>query len=149
MGALLTPKEFNTLNRYIGDIADRLRLSDWRLMLMYAPCTDDDAWASIEPSPQKHSAEIRVCEGFRDMEPEVQRACIVHELLHLHLVRAENVIRCDLCDTKALSQSHYEQVWYSYVRLMEYGIEDIAQSIAQVFPLIPWETEADDGTPTD
>jgi hypothetical protein len=136
--ACLTKPQFDIVGEYIRNMADALGLRDWHLFLKYEPPDDAETGAMVVPIEGRKHASIYLCEDFRDLKPENQREYIVHELLHLHFQPACDVIRADLWESNALSFSQHRQVWESFKRLMEYGVDGVTEHIAGFFPLIEW-----------
>jgi hypothetical protein len=60
-----------------------MRLRDWRFDIVLVP--ELDSMASIECTPNRQHAVIRLGEQYFDSDAEQQRHCLVHELVHPHL----------------------------------------------------------------
>ncbi|MCE5200832.1 MAG: hypothetical protein ABFD54_05755 [Armatimonadota bacterium] len=134
----------NPLCVYIREVADKLGLRDWELILKDESPQDEDALAEIVPVEGRKRASIYLNKNFRDLSLGEQRHTIVHELLHCHLKSATDIIRLDLWESRVLSQSVYDVLIGGYRRQIEYAVDAIADAVACHFPLIEWDTN----TPT-
>lgn len=133
----MTDSEWKALGRYVRDMANRLGLRDWLIMLHREPPPDQSAGAYVEATPNRKYADIWVCRDFRDLPAETQRHYVVHELLHLHFCDAGDHL-CDLVAGGILSQASADQAGNTLKRVIEYGVDGVAYEIARLYPLIPW-----------
>lgn len=111
---------------YVRDLADRMRLKDWSIDIVETP-SDDGAEASVWFSDYYRQANVRLSEDFLDGEPEVQRATLVHELLHCLIQRVDVLV------TNETEGSLKRAI----KRDLEYTVEELAQVIAPHMPLPP------------
>ena len=138
----MTEQDYATLSDYITTIARALGLGHWSIRLSEEAACSPDAYAEVNPTDQRFHVVIRVCRDFRSLTPQIQRESIVHELLHLPYQPAVDVIRLDLWEARALSQSTYDALYKAFSRQMEYATDCLAGAVARLLPCISWEGEA-------
>jgi hypothetical protein len=126
-------RDFTRYGRYIRRVADQMMLQAWTFTLMHDPPERDDALAVVEPWDGRKAARIWLCVDFDTFTPEVQRHTIVHEMLHMHMTGASDVMRLDTCDH--LSQAVYDTLMSAFKRQVEYAVDGIADSVSEFFPL--------------
>ena len=87
-----TARRRRTLERYVADLAPRMRLADWTITVLWeeasgasAKALPDDALATITPQPSSKHACIRVSPLLLTLTPTEQTQALVHELVHCHL----------------------------------------------------------------
>jgi hypothetical protein len=137
----MTPDQREWLERYLAELACALDLDPWRITVRTDPPTadygdpDDPPLASIDPTYGRRVASLRVVEDFFDLTPAVQRETLLHELLHLYMHPASEVIRCGV--GKWIGQAAYEVLLEAFKQQIEYGVDGIAVAIAERFPLPP------------
>jgi hypothetical protein len=97
--------------------------------------TDKDAWAIIEVCRQHDTAWIQVAwpEFFDSKTPDEQRRYLVHELIHIHLDRSDQM----MCD---LSTMFPENTATTFAKArhkveIEFATERLARIIAPFMPL--------------
>lgn len=130
----MTRDQAEALQAYVWEIRDMLRLRHWDVFLA-AEQAEDDANASVHPTPGKFVAGIRLAEHWFDRTPEDQRNDIVHELLHLvHRDQAE-VIRCGLQDSGYLPAKAFALLWRLFELHTEAMVDHLAGVLAPVMPL--------------
>ena len=135
----MTDAEYKVLEAYIRDMADRMGLRDWVVDLS-KEYPGDDALASVNPTNCRKHAVVRISRYFwTECTSEEQRQTICHELTHLHLINAMDVIRKDLYMAHSISQDTYDVLYQSFKRQIEYGVDGIADEWSKVMPLIEWE----------
>lgn len=139
----MSDADFEELCRYLRAIADDLALRDWTIVVKREPA-ETGANAQVRPIVGRKLAELRFAWDFRDDLPERQRHTVVHELLHLHFASAQHAIEFDLAKHHALNDHEHEIIWQSFLRQFEYGIDGIADGVAERFPLIAWPLEVND-----
>lgn len=111
---------------YFRDLADRLRLRDWTIVVKDGVPADADALASCECVYGRKRAAIRLSDDFLDDAPEDQRHTAVHELLHCHLDDAY-YFAANRMGTEAEKEAHN--------RFTEKAIDGLADAIAPMMPL--------------
>jgi hypothetical protein len=94
---------------------------------------DGDAEATVEVVGTRKRATIRLCFDFEELTPEIQRHNILHELVHIHMSGATELVRCDLC--KSLGQAAYDIFEMGFRRQMELGIDEVTRVIEFGFPM--------------
>jgi len=79
-------KQFKELTRYMRWVADEIGLRDWTLTIRRSPLDiDDDAFARVDCTYGRRLATVTLCKDFAQLDHDVQRHCLLHELLHCHL----------------------------------------------------------------
>ena len=129
---------------YLRDLADRLLLRDWEILLQREYPPQDDCWAHIEISHQRNVAWVRVAwpEFFIQKTQEEQRSALVHELLHCHLDRIDMPMRqlAEMFPENTATQFAAKEE----CRLNELATDNLAAIIAPFMPLPPrFPTEPD------
>lgn len=128
-------RDRKALGRYIRAVADEMGLRDWNLHLLNEPADDDcNAQACIIYGRKR--ASIRVCEGFRDFEPERIRHSVVHELIHCHTAAMDNLVEHDLDEHLGIPTAAIFHAGYR--RHAEYAVDGLADALAPHMPLIEW-----------
>ena len=112
---------------YVRDIADRIGLKDWVIVLGDEPA-DDGNDAQIKCIYGHQRAMLWLDPEFADFTPDKQRGTIVHELIHCHLARMSHASR------------HVESVLGPvagplFSSVIEDGEEQAAESLAVVLAL--------------
>lgn len=128
-------RDRKTLARYIRQAADALELRDWTFDLMRKP-SEEDAYAMVWPTYGQRNARIAFCANFRDLEPELQRGTVVHELIHCHLAALQSQMENDL--DGHLSSVAESLFFRSVRRNLEYAVDGLERAIAPCLPLIDW-----------
>lgn len=131
----MTEPEWATLAEYVRWVANEMELRDWTINVLYRPC-ENDAYATIYPTFGRKVADIHFHEDFRGYSADVQRHTVVHELVHLHVEAAGNMVRRDL--ETLLGQGADLIFWNGFKRQLEYGVDGIAMAIAKHMPHIAW-----------
>jgi hypothetical protein len=140
----MTETDWDTLEAYILNMAERLHLRDWEIDFSRDDTDGDKTLASASLQYEAKRVTIQVSAGFREsLNAYEQRETIIHELLHCHLWSANCVVARDLWNTRALSESTHRLLQESFQRQEELAINAISAAIAQHYPLIDWEGRAD------
>lgn len=128
-------RDRRALAAYIRSVADAMGLRDWEIRLSDDWAKDDVA-ATIRAAHGRKFAKVSVARGFRNESPEDQRDTIVHELIHLHLEPAADMVYRDL--EKLLGRPADAVFTNAFDRNLEYGIDGLACALARHMPLIQW-----------
>lgn len=120
---------------YIRDLANRLGLRDWCLHLMHRPPDDEQALASVQRTYGRKHAQIFLCEDWTEMHQEVQRAAVVHELLHVQQAFLNTYVSHSV--PQAMSRREYDIWWEGYRQHEEYVVDGLADNIALLLPMPP------------
>jgi len=142
----VTEPEWKELSRYIRWCGDELGLRDWHFELLRDAPTGNSGSISATEVVQ---AQIAITYGrrlgciyvgvdFRRYKPEVQRQCVVHELIHCHMDQIRSVIKNELFGSDRLTLSEYAMIKSAFVRAEENATDALAAAIAKQFPLIEW-----------
>ena len=111
-----------SLLEYIGKLQAAMALQDWTIGVS-EEVPDVDCNATIEPVCGRKLATISLAEDFDILSPEVQRHCIVHELIHCHLAQVTHLGEL---------MSEPTCIWRS---IIEYTTDGLADAIAPLLPL--------------
>jgi hypothetical protein len=76
---------------YLAKLQTLMRLSDWEITVSFDTVADDDCYAEIKPAKDQRRAELVFGKQFFFCTSADQRQTLVHELLHLHVVNAEEM----------------------------------------------------------
>lgn len=131
----VTKKDRKALIAYIRSTADAMGLRDWDIRL-------DEEWAqqgkaaSVQAAYGRKFARIWIGREFRTESPEDQRNTVVHELIHLHLESAGDMVFSDL--EKILGRPADAVFTNGFSRQLEYGVDALACALAPHMPLIEW-----------
>jgi hypothetical protein len=117
-------RDRKALFAYIRSTADEMGLRDWEIRL------------SDEPAREGKGASVGCVFGRKFASPEDQRDTIVHELIHLHLEPASDMVYRDL--EKILGRPADAAFTNGFDRQLEYAIDGLAGALAQHTPLIEW-----------
>lgn len=130
-----TPEQREAVGRYVRTIADQMGLRDWAFSLMYDPAAND-ALAMITPVYGRKVASIWFCRAFAELEIEVIRQSICHELVHTMV----NPITTTLEEIgpRLLGDSAWLVLWKATKERVELATDQIADAIAPTLPLLDW-----------
>lgn len=70
---------------YIIELASLLNLGQWTIKISPLPPEDSDALATCRVTAGQQLATIRLSPSIIATDPDEQRSCILHELIHIHL----------------------------------------------------------------
>ena len=115
---------------YVRQLADTLRLRDWRIEVYEDAPADSTATASCCPVQGRKFAVIRLGESFLTDPPDDQRHTLTHELLHCHLGPMTRMIEAHDGLPPAANLA------------MEYCVDGLADAIAPLLPLPPASTRS-------
>lgn len=110
---------------YLRQLADAMRLRDWTVEIEPEEPEDPNEQAHVVCIYGRKCARVRLSDGFLTDAPEEQRQGLVHELIHCHF---------DMANQTAL-EAMPEPVQDVYRRLVEYGVDGLADAIAPLLPL--------------
>jgi hypothetical protein len=97
---MMKKKPYNVIE-YARSIAKLMGLGEWTLVLD-SGLACEDCLAEIDAIYGQRLAKLALCKQLDTIDPETQRATIVHELLHVHL-------------------AHYSQLGYDMLNALENG----------------------------
>lgn len=129
---VLAAEAVQALEGYLALASKVLRLDGWKVSISPVPA-DDDAVAQIDAPWAQRRAEVRLGAEFWVSGPEDQRDALVHELLHLVLMPAWQMVD-ELLDEE-LSARAARIGWLAFTQHMEYSIDQLASVIAPQLPL--------------
>ncbi len=115
---------------YVRQLADVLRLRDWRVEVSEELPAGSDAIASCAPVQGRKYAVIRLAECFLTDPPADQRHTLTHELLHCHFGPFCRMIEGDDGMTAGMRL------------VMEYCVDGLADAIAPLLPMPPASTRS-------
>lgn len=128
-------RDHKALTAYIRETADAVGLRDWEVRLSDERAAEGKA-ASVQAVFGRKFARVLIGKDFRGESPEDQRDTIVHELIHLHLEPAADMVYRDL--EKVLGRPADAVFTNGFERQLEYGIDGLAAALAPHMPLIDW-----------
>ena len=130
---------------YLEALAGTLELKHWNVNVDL-DTVPEDCFAQIETIWAQTNAILQLTDGFLELDPEVQRATLVHELLHLHLNPVGELSDETLRDamSKPLVAMHGRVLWHA----LEQRVDLLSQVIAPSLPLPSFGVAADVGTST-
>ena len=131
----MSPKQYRSLARYMGQIAKEFGLKDWELTLHDEPPDLDQALASVECVYGRRVAHIRVAPDFDHYTPESQRNAVLHELIHIHTEPVRALIRTAL--PSLIGAPAFEAFMAGFTQADEHATDAIAAAIAERYPI--WE----------
>ncbi len=123
-------------SHYLNELAELLQLRDWMIELQ-RECAPSGAWAHVEVCREHKTAWVQVAwpKFFDTRKPERQRIDMVHELIHVHLDRPQQMMN-DLAEmfdentaTKFAKERHRIET--------EIATESLARVIAPFMPMPP------------
>ena len=115
---------------YVRQLADMLRLRDWRVEVSEEGPGASDAIASCAPVQGRKYAVIRLAESFLTDPPADQRHTLTHELLHCHFGPFCRAIESVDAMSAPISLA------------MEYCVDGLADAIAPLLPMPPASTRS-------
>lgn len=130
----MTDKQWRSLGKYLRRLADMMALRDWTLELSHQP-DEGDTLASISTTFGRKVAVIQVCANWPNLDPEVQRHALVHELIHAHLSGARDLVYRSL--PTLLGEAGWSAFESAYRQQNEHATDGVADAIGSCFPL--WE----------
>lgn len=108
---------------YVRDVADRLRLRDWRIDVSESSPNDPTASAAIWVCTGRRWAIVHFPDRYFGESREEQRHSVVHELLHCVTAQYVRAVEGKTADDRTLAM------------LMEYTIDHLADAVAPLLPL--------------
>ena len=114
---------------YVRQLADTLRLKDWRIQVL-EDLPPENALASCCPISGRKYADIRLGESFLIDTAAEQRHTIIHELLHCHFGPMSRMIEA------------HDGMPPAAMLAMEYCVDGLADAIAPLLPLPPASTRS-------
>jgi hypothetical protein len=119
--------------RYVRDLADRMRLRDWHITVTTDPPDKENAAAQVVCTYGRKIAELRLSKEWAGYTPTEQRHYMTHELVHCHLDVPWAMVIDDMKGVIG-NQAHEVLVW-PFARAMEYAVDGLAEVIAPSMPL--------------
>jgi hypothetical protein len=117
---------------YIRDIADRMALKDWTILLSDEPA-DEESEATTFLTNGRKVAKVYLSSKWEGRTPEEQRHTVVHEMVHPHLYPLTNMGEDDI---EPLIGKAAHTLWQaSFRRELEYAVDGLADAIAPLMPL--------------
>lgn len=127
----MTPRQAKLVQAYLRSAADRLGLSHWSIEVEAAPLEEEGIEAQVEPGECQH-ATVRLPMSFFERPANEQRLVLAHELCHLHLARAAEVV---MVASEDMHPAAF-RVWArSYDQAEEQAVEAFARVLAPSLPL--------------
>jgi len=122
---------------YLRELADQLALKDWTVVTLESPA-EDNCVAQSQCTYGRKRISISFQVGFDRLPPEEQRQTCIHELLHAHWGAMDQVIH----DTKNSQNKDWVLRFSDTIHLHhEYGVDALADVLAEFMPMPPVEEE--------
>lgn len=129
-------KKRRALLKYIRAVMNEMELRDWTIHVMHDPLPADSGnLASINRTYGQKRAAISLCAGWDNLDADIRRSTIIHELLHCHWAGADSTIEEDL--PNLLGMPTFNAFFEGYRRHMEYAIDAMAEAFSRYIPLPP------------
>lgn len=130
---------------FVRSCADWIGLRDWFLFLSWSPVpVNEEALASVEATYGRKYASIHLARDFAKRDPDEQKRCLIHELLHLHIDPLVCVLERHL--PRLVGEPVSETIMAYHMREVEHLTDRLADSFAKYLPDLP---PAEDEAPTD
>jgi hypothetical protein len=84
--------DIDALGNYMLDMAKRIGLSDWRLVISVGTMDNPEHGAEVQTHSGSKTANITLREDWPELSPEDLRELVVHELVHLHTKPIKDVL---------------------------------------------------------
>jgi hypothetical protein len=141
-------KDWRIAGKYLREIADKMGLRDWELVLSAHPC-DEEYAAQVCPVEGQRFATFRLRRDWIKRPEYRKRQTMVHELMHCHFHPVDSVVKLDILPH--LASAAKDIALAGYVRNVEYAIDNVATVIADSMPTYPGHTRGDfvGNTPAD
>lgn len=110
---------------YIAKLAPLMRLGHWRLDVADDPPIEDSAWAAIKLWEGSYGGTIRISDDLLREGEDLQRRCVVHELVHCHFAQPWLMARKEMGG----------RTWEHWENVAEYAVEAITELVAPMMPL--------------
>lgn len=125
------------LGEYCRTIADQLWLRDWTVEIIRKWVNDDeDVMARCDPHATRDIVTIAVSTDFFELDKQVIRSTIAHELLHCHHARVSDIVKLDLLSE--LPQHIYSFMWSGFNRQIELMTDRLSCIVSPHLPLPSW-----------
>ena len=126
----------DVLVHYARAIADEMGLRDYEVAVSEEPPLVPRVRATVKVHPDRKIVRLAFCDGFQSLPEDEQRHVVCHELAHVHLARAAEV----------LLEAVAEEIGGSARRILEFQVrreietatEAVACFHAQYLPMIDW-----------
>ena len=125
-----TPTRRERWAPYVRQLADILRLRDWRVDVYEDAPSDPTASASCNPIDGRKFAVVRFAESFLNDNAADQRHTIAHELLHCMLGPLTRMIEAREAMSPEMKLT------------LEYTVDGLADAIAPLLPMPPASTRS-------
>lgn len=131
-----TPKQSAALGSYCRDMADLLGLRDWTVRVVHEPVhSTQPELASCSGVLGRRFADLRFAPEIFEIEPEMARLIVAHELIHCHVpARPRN----DLGLVELLGAPAATIFQEAENERLELAVDALGEAIAPFLPLPPW-----------
>ena len=119
---------------YIIELASLLNLGQWTISVSPLPPESADALASCLVTSGQQHASIRLSQALIKADPEEQRSCLLHELIHIHLWPLGEVVEHAF---PALGTTAAGVLEAAHDLANERATDALSLAIAPFFPLPP------------
>ena len=132
----MNARERKAFGEYVRWCADAFGLRNWTFHVKYDVDIEDDEYGRCEPTFGRKVANLYFHSDLPEMDRDVLRHTVIHELLHCHHAQVQEFMRTDM--VKHFSQAAYDLMFSAFVTMHEYAIDGVASAIDRHFPLIQW-----------
>lgn len=135
--------EWNVVRAYARMLCNQLELRDWTIRILHDPSAEGDdpdtmPMATVKCLYGRKMAEIKLCRGWEQRDPEEKRVTLVHELTHLHCDGMADIVHTDL--HSYLGDAVWNVVWAGFRRHLEHAVDAMAEALAKHMPVYPIQT---------
>lgn len=126
--------QFEVVQTYLNEIKDFLGLKDWIIELDRTEPKSDNSWAEVTVCDAHDTAWVRIAyPSFFEQKPEDQRQWLIHEVMHCHFDRIQEVMR--KLEKHTENSSAMEFAKDQHMTEIEFSTDRIARVLAPFFPL--------------
>lgn len=124
------------LELYVAELARTLRLADWTVKVSWEVAADsdtEDTLAAMMPEPRRKHATLRLGAAFAQRDAREQTRLLCHELVHLHLWPAEELVRSTFA---LLGDGERTVAHLALEQLLEHATDGLADAFGPLVPLM-------------
>lgn len=128
---------FDVLVHYARSVADEMGLRDYEIAVSEEPPDDPRVRALVNVHPDRKIVRLAFCEGFELLPADEQRHVVCHEIAHVHLARAADMLMAAIGEE--FGGAARRLLEHQVRREFEEATEAIACFHAPYLPLIDWQ----------
>jgi hypothetical protein len=128
-----TAERRSVVETYIRVLQKKLRLQDWTVTIDWDTVVpDDDAYAQNTAETRSKHCCISFSNKFLELDPELQRQTLVHEMLHAHFFPLADLV--DITVSELVKRSAHNIFSVAMDHQVEYAVDALADAIAPLMP---------------